>query len=440
MEKEESPIGLLHPNAAGIDISSTEHYVAVNPNKTDLPIRCFGAFTEDLEAISNWLTEMSVNTVAMEATGIYWVTLFLHLQEKGFDVILVNAKHMKNVRGKKTDVKDAEWIRQLHSCGLLHASFQPDLQTRELRSYMRHRDNLVKTNADSIRLMQKAFEQMNIKLHTVISDITGKSGQLMIQAIIDGERDPEKLANLADKRVPVSKKPDIIKSLVGIWKNEHLFELKQAYALYIFNQKLIEECDCEIDKILRKIGDTGRQADKLKTKENKSNIGYNINQSIIDIVGTDLSEIYGLSPTTIVGILSEVGTDLSEWPTSKHFTSWLNLCPNNKVSGGKILKSKREKKKNRASQFFKLAANSIIRSKHYLAAFYHKIKNKRGAGKAIVATARKIAIIFYQMVTKKEKFIPYNNEIREEKIKENKIKNLMKTAKALGLKLELVTP
>lgn len=439
MEKKITEFPIISPDSAGIDISSKEHFVAVDPSKSGTPIRSFGAFTEDLFAISNWLKEVGVTTVAMEATGIYWISLFLHLQEKGFEVLLVNARHVKNVRGKKTDVKDAEWIRQLHSAGLLSPSFQPDIQTRELRCYMRHRDNLVKSSSDSIRLMQKAFEQMNIKLHNVITDIVGLSGRLIIEAILAGERNAEVLADLGDKRINVSKKPDLIKSLEAIWKPEHIFELKQAYAMYNTMQTLIKECDFEVDKLLRTIGNTGREEIELKKKANKNNLNYDVKESLKDIIGADASAIYGLSDTTVTAIISEIGTDMTKWRTVKHFTSWLNLCPNNKISGGKILKSKRDKKKNRASQIFKLAANSVIRSKNWLASFYHRIKVKRGAGKAIVATARKIAIIFYNMVSKKEEFIPFDNAKNEEYARIRKLKSIEKAAKSLGFSLQEIS-
>ncbi len=228
-EKKSKAFPIIYPNAAGIDISSREHYVAVNPDSTDVPIRAFGSFTEDLHSIADWLKECKVDTVAMEATGIYWVSLFLVLEDAGFDVVLVTAKHVKNVRGKKTDVSDADWIRQLHSCGLLSASFQPDAFTRKLRAYMRHRKNLIQMSATHINMMQKALEQMNIKIQLVIADITGKSGQEIIKAIIRGERNPEELYVYCQGRIKSEKKDAIIKSLNGVWKEEHVFELEQRY-------------------------------------------------------------------------------------------------------------------------------------------------------------------------------------------------------------------
>jgi hypothetical protein len=250
-EKKAKAFPIIYPNAAGIDISSKEHYVAVNHDADPDPIRAFGGFTEDLKAIAIWLKKCKVDTVAMEATGIYWVSLFLILEEAGFDVVLVTAKHVKNVRGKKTDVSDAEWIRQLHSCGLLSASFQPDAFTRKLRAYTRHRKNLVQMSATHIRMMHKALEQMNIKLQHVIADVTGKSGQEIIKAIVNGERTAEKLAAFCDGRMKREKKASIIKSLEGVWKDEHVFELQQSFDIFHTYQEKIKDCDLQIENHLR---------------------------------------------------------------------------------------------------------------------------------------------------------------------------------------------
>ncbi len=435
-EKKSKAFPIIYPNAAGIDISSKEHYVAVNPDSTDNPIRAFGSFTEDLHAIANWLKECNVDTVAMEATGIYWISLFLVLEESGFDVVLVTAKHVKNVRGKKTDVSDADWIRQLHSCGLLSASFQPDIFTRKLRSYMRHRKNLVQMSATHINMMQKAFEQMNIKLQHVITDITGKSGQAIIKAIIDGERDPKKLYSYCDTRIRQDKKADIIKSLNGVWKEEHVFELEQSYSLFNFYHEKIKECDKKIEEHLReKTGVDTFEDVKPKAKSNKNNLNFNAKDLLQELTGTDLSEIFGITESNAIEIISEVGLDMGKWPTVKHFTSWLNLAPNNKISGGKILSSRIPKKKNQAGQIFKMAAYAVQRSKHWLASFYHRIKAKKGAPKAIVATARKIAAIFYKLVKEKIRFNPIPIEQYMNGFKEQQIKKIQRQAQKLGLQV-----
>jgi transposase len=433
--KQKKAFPVLYPDAAGVDISSKEHYVAVNPEKAKEPIRKFGAYTEDLHAIVRWLGECGVDTVAMEATGIYWVSLFLMLEEAGFEVILVTAKHVKNVRGKKTDMSDAEWIRQLHSCGLLSPSFQPDAFTRTLRSYMRHRKNLLEMSATHIRMMHKALEQMNIKLQHVITDITGKSGQLIVEAIIAGQRDPEILATFCDGRIKASKKPDIIKSLHGVWKDEHVFELRQSFDMYHIYHRKIRECDLEIEKLLSQKAPLESPVPKMLVKSNKNNLNFDAKAVLQHITGTDLTQIFGITESNAIEILSEVGFDLSRWPTAKHFVSWLNLAPNNKISGGRLLSSKIPRKKNKAGQMFKMAAFSVQRSKNWLAAFYHRLKYKSGTPQAIVATAKKIATIFYKMMVEKTPFSPIPLETYNESFNISKIKRLRKQANNLGYQL-----
>ncbi|MBA4144766.1 MAG: IS110 family transposase, partial [Cytophaga sp.] len=368
----------------------------------------------------------------------YWISLFLKLEEAGFEVILVNAKHVKNVRGKKTDMSDAEWIRQLHSCGLLSASFQPDSFTRTLRTYMRHRKNLIEMSATHIRMMHKALEQMNIKLQHVITDITGKTGQAIIRAILEGERDADKLYELVDGRIKASKE-DIQRSLKGIWKEEHLFEMEQSFEMYHTYRKKIGDCDRRINQLLSSIApdsnDDSIASVKTPTRSNKNNLSFEAKSLLQKITGTDLTSIFGINDSTAVEILSEVGLDMSKWPTVKHFTAWLNLAPNNKISGGKLLSSRIQKKKNKAGQIFKLAAFAVQRSKNWLSMFYHRIKARAGAAKAITATARKIAVIFYQMLKNKVMFMPVGLEEYEQTHKAWQLKKLEKQAKILGLEL-----
>jgi transposase len=446
--KRKSGLPILYPNAAGIDVASREHYVAVNPAVDEHSIRSFGCFTEDLYAIARWLLKCGVDTVAMEATGIYWLSLYLILEEAGLNVVLVNAKHVKNVSGKKSDVKDAEWIRQLHSCGLLSSSFQPDIYTRTLRTFMRHRKNLIEMAATHIRMMQKAMEQMNIKLQNVIADITGKSGQRIIKAILEGEHNPEALIQLLDGRIKASREV-VSKSLQGVWKEENLFELKQSFELYQIYHKKIKECDEQIRTHLeaklcepKKEVVQSKEAKKSKVKSNKNNLSFDATKILEQIVGTDVTEIFGITDTNAVEIISEIGLDMNKWATPKHFTAWLNLAPNNRVSGGKLLSSKTQKKKNRAGQIFKMAAFAVQRSKNWLALFYHRIKSKCGPAKAVTATARKIAVIFYKLLKEKIKFNPLNADQYMETFKKQQLKKLKKQADKLGLLLvpnELVT-
>jgi transposase len=440
--KKKSGFPVLYPNAAGIDIASREHYVAVNPAVDEHPIRSFDCFTEDLYAIANWLLECNVDTVAMEATGIYWISLYLILEEAGLNVVLVNAKHVKNVSGKKSDVKDAEWIRQLHSCGLLSSSFQPDMFTRSLRTFMRHRKNLVEMSATHIRMMQKAMEQMNIKLQNVIADITGKSGQRIITAILEGERNPQVLIQLLDGRIKASREV-VSKSLQGIWKEENLFELRQSFELYQIYRKKIKECDEQIRTHLeaetyepnKTVTQSKEVRKKTKTKSNKNNLSFDATEILQQVVGTDVTEIFGITDTNAVEIISEIGLDMNKWATPKHFAAWLNLAPNNKVSGGKVLSSKTQKKKNRAGQIFKMAAYAVQRGKNWLAMFYHRIKSKCGPAKAVTATARKIAVIFYKLLKEKTAFNPLSAEQYMETFKQQQLKKLKKQAYKLGLSL-----
>lgn len=432
-KKKVVEFAMLNPDAAGIDIGSKEHWIAVPEGRDEQPVRRFGSFTEDLHAIAEWLKRCRITTIAMESTGVYWIPLFLILEEYGFEVYLVNAKHVKNVSGKKTDEKDCRWIQRLHSCGLLTASYQPDLKTRELRSYIRHKKNLVQSASTHVLRMQKAFEQMNVKLHHVITDITGKTGTEIVEAIIAGERDATKLVRFADGRIRESKKPDIIKSLQGNWREEHLFELKQSYELYQFYQLKIKECELQIERIISQY----QSPDEVSKEKAESGKEGKKNESITTqylkmIFGVDVTEIWGIKENTAIEILSEVGVDMNKWPTEKHFVSWLGVAPNTKVSGGRTISSKIPKKQNRAGQLFRMIAYAIQRSDHWLAAFYRRIRAKGGTKKAIVATARKLATIFYKMVKNKEGFKPIDREAYDKQYKEQKIKWLEKQALKLG--------
>lgn len=390
---------IVHPNAAGIDVASQMHYVAVPASRDQPSVRKFGSFTQDLHDLAKWLKKCQIDTVAMESTGIYWIQLYLILEEYGFDVFLVNARHIKNVSGRKSDVQDCQWIQQLHSFGLLNASFQPDLYGRELRTYMRHRKNLTEQYSMQIQLMQKAFEQMNIKLSNVLSDITGKSGIAIIEAILRGERNASTLAMLADARVKASRE-DIVKSLQGCWRNEHLFELRQAYDLYLIFKQKIKECDHQIEHTLQQHNNSSSNDDQVKRKAQSNNkFDFNATSYLKKILGVDITEIFGISEISAMQIISEIGIDLTKWPTPKHFVSWLNLAPNNRVSGGKLLRPKKDRKKNKAGQSFLMAAYTLQRSSHWLGATYRRIAAKHGAPVAIKATARKIAIILYQIIS-----------------------------------------
>jgi transposase len=428
---------LLRPNAAGIDVASEIHYVAVPADRSDTPVRSFGSFTDDIHEIARWLKSCKIDTVAMESTGVYWIQLFLILEEYGIEVFLVNARHIRNVSGRKSDVMDCQWIQELHSFGLLNASFQPDSDTRELRSYLRHRKSLTESYSKEVLHMQKAFEQMNIKLHDVITDITGKTGQLIIRDIIAGERNPEELLKHVDPNVKACK-DIILKSLKGVWREEYIFQLKQAYELYLVFKTKIAECDIQIEKTLNVIEQKQNNPAVEKSSRkvySKNKLGFDGTKYLTNILGVDITKVYGISELVATEIISETGIDMSKWPTKKHFTSWLNLAPNNRVSGGKILKPQKSHKKNKAGQAFMMAAYALQRSDHWLGHYYRRMKAKNGPKVATKSTARKLAIIFYEMIKYRKEFDPISVEKYITQFKNNKMKYLIKQATLLGLQL-----
>jgi transposase len=427
--KKITQLEIINPFVAGVDVSDKEMMVAYPISETEVEIRSFGCFTRDLHQISQTLKAHRITSVAMESTGVYWISLFLLLQQDGFEVYLVNASHVKNVTGRKDDEGDAEWIQKLHRCGLLTASFQPDNQTRTLRSMVRHRETLVKTSSSYLNRMQKALEQMNIKIHTVISDIDGKTGRAIIEAILNGERNPEVLADLRDGRIKASRE-EIVKSLEGFWTAEHLFELGQCYQLYKFHEKMIGECDREIEKHLQEVvksrnnGIMPSLGKEVRKKNYKKPVKPNLTAYLNLINGVNVTEITGISELSALSIYSETGTDMSRWKNDKHFASWLGLAPNTKISGGKIISSKIPKKKHHAAQSFRMAALSVGKSQTPLGDYFRRIRAKAGGPKAVVATARKIAVVYYQMISKKATYDPALLSMYQEKYKEKKIRQL----------------
>ena len=350
-KKSRVSMPLVNPNAAGIDIGDTFHVVAVPEGRDVVSVREFGAFTTDLESIVKWLKQCKVDTVAMESTGIYWKNLFAMLVHHGFDVYLVNAKHTRNITGKKDDESDAQWIQKLHSCGLLKTCFLPDEHTDMLRTLVRHRRSLTQDSTRYVLRMQKALESMNIKIHTVINDITGKTGTSIIKAIIGGERNPNSFLSYVDPRIKADKQ-NILKSLEGHWRSEHLFLLQQCYNLYQHMQTQIELCELQIEKVLKLSMNettTEQAVNSPIKKKTKNQPKFNTRGFLKNIHQVDVIDIYGLSEISALEILSETGADLSKWPNEKKFVSWLNLCPNNKITGGKLISSQLMKKKPNAA-------------------------------------------------------------------------------------------
>jgi transposase len=431
MKKERGDLKQINLDAAGIDIGSEFHYVAVPEDRAEQSIRKFGCYTADIEGMAKWLKECGIKTVAMESTGVYWIPVFQILEANGFEVLLVNARHIKNVSGRKTDVVDSRWIQQLHTYGLLQGSYQPEPVIRKLRTYLRHRENLIRSRGTHIQRIQKCMIQMNIQLHKVISDVTGFTGMRIIRSILDGERDPMKLAQLKNSRIRNS--ADIIaKSLEGNYQEEQLFCLRQEVDQYEYISRKISECEEMIEKTINEMnGDMSDNSDENNDKNNKKNIRTKLHA----VCKVDLTEIDGLDINNIETIISEVGIDMTKWPTDKHFGSWLGLSPNSKISGGRILSSKSKKVVNRAATAFRLAAYSAGRSDSSIGAFYRRLRSRMGAPKAITATAYKIARLFYMCMKTGRSYKDLGADYYEKMYKERVLKNFKQKAASLGFSL-----
>ncbi len=439
-----SSISIINPNAAGIDIGDKMHVVAVPEGRSELSVREFGTMTCDLELIATWLKECGIDTVSMESTGVYWKPLFSLLLQYNIKVYLVNTRHVRNVTGRKNDQQDAQWLQQLHSFGLLKSSYLPEEEQEGLRALVRYRHTLIQDSSRFVLRMQKSLELMNIKIHTIISDLMGKTGRAIIDAIINGERDSENFLPLIDHRIRTDK-ATIVKSMQGSWREEYLFTLKESYRFYTFYLQEIKACDAAIENQLIQYeafiqdGDIEAQQyqpqpkSKIK-KTSKNGPAFNMAHYLQRIHGVNVMAIYGLSDISALEILAETGTDMSKWKDEKHFVSWLNLCPNNKISGGKIISSNILKKKpNLASQAFRTAANSICKSNNWLGDYFRRMRSKGGHKYAIVATANKIATIYYKMLSLKKEFSPVDLAVYQEKYKTAKIAYLERKLQQLKI-------
>jgi len=428
----------INLNAAGIDVGSERHMVAVPEARDDVSVREFGTFTTDLEALAAWLKKCGVTTVALESTGVYWIPLFEVLDRHGFEVKLVDARHVKNVSGRKSDVLDCQWLQQLHTYGLLAGAFRPPDEICVLRSYLRQKEMLTQAASMHIQHMQKALQQMNLLLHNVVSDITGVTGMKIIKAILAGERDPHVLAR--NRHGLCKNSPSTIaKSLVGNYRAEHLFALQQAVDLFEIYQAKIVDCDTAIIKQLEKqpnvSDDEPPSADKETQACNRVRGGADIRDLLYQKSGVDLFAIPGLAADTLLTLASEVGFDMTPWKTEKHFASWLGVCPGTKRSGGKVLDSKTKRNPNRAAQAFRMAASSLYRSSTALGAFYRRVKMRTGGQQAVTATAHKIARIYYAMLTKGASYIELGQQAYEQRYKQRRIDHLKTQAKSLGFQL-----
>jgi transposase len=389
------------PDAAGIDCGAAEHFVAVPPDRDPQPVRAFAAFTGDLYRLADWLTACRVTTVAMEATGIYWVPLFEILESRGFTVLLVNARHVKNVPGRKSDVSDCEWLRDLLMVGLLRGSFRPADAIVALRAYLRHRETLIQSAGSHVQRMQKALVQMNLQLPLVVSDITGVTGLRILRDLVAGQTDPRQLARHRDYRCRATE-AEIVAGLTGHYRPEHLFVLRQNLELFDQLQQQIAVCDTAIEAQLQTLTTqvtppaTPLPAARPRQKPRDNEPRFDLRTPLHQLTGVDLSQLDGIGPYTALRLLSEIGTDMSRWPTEKHFTSWLTLAPRNKVSGGRLLSSRTQPSANRAAAILRLAAMNLGRTQTALGAFYRRLAFRVGKAKAITATARKLAILVYR--------------------------------------------
>jgi transposase len=436
------PLPVLQPHAAGIDIGARDIYVAVPPGSDARPVRSFPTFTEDLHALRDWLKECGVTTVAMESTGVYWIPLFQILEAAGLEVCLVNARHCRNLPGRKTDVQDCQWLQHLHSVGLLRGSFRPADQVCAVRTILRHRDALVRGASRCVSHLHQALTQMNVQLHHVISDLTGVTGQAILTAILAGERDPQQLAALKDHRIKASR--DVIaRSLQGDWRPEHLFTLRQTHALWRQHQQLIAECDTQIAALLQtfdaRVDVNAAPLPPAKSshkKPQRNEPQFAAREECYRVLGVDLTAVPGFATPTVLVLVCELGPEFAEkFATAKQFGSWLGLCPDNRITGGKIYSVKTRDVKSRVAEALRLAAQSLWQAKNYFGDLYRRWKARLGAPKAITAMAHKLARILWHLLKFKEPFNPEVFAREEEKLKRRKLQRLQNMAATLNYSL-----
>lgn len=429
---------LVRPHAAGIDLGSQEHYVAVPP-ELNQPVRKFDCTTWGLRQMAAWLIECGVKTVAMEATGVYWVPVIEVLEQHGLEASLVDARQTRNVSGRKSDEIDCEWIRKLHSYGLLSPAFRPDKSMVVLRNLWRHRDGLVRACAEQIQLMHKSLEQMNVQLHKVLSDVSGRSGMAIIRAILAGERDGDKLAALCHAGVKRSR-CEVVQALEGNYRSEHIFTLRQAVEAYDFTQRQLEACDRVIEAEMATL--PSRQASPApqaratsKGRRRKNQPYFDLRSELQRVTGLDLTAVEGLDAVTVFTVISETGTDMTRFPSEKNFASWVHLSPNHKITGGRVHSRRVRPGTNRAGQALRVAAQSLHHSKSALGAFYRRMKARLGPQKAIVATAHKLAILIYRLLKYGETYVTQSEARYLELTRQRTVNQLTRKARQLGFQL-----
>ena len=434
-KSRQPPMTIQYPNAAGIDIGCASHFVAVPPDRADESVREFPSYTVDLNALADWLQTCGVDTVAMESTGVYWIPLFELLESRGFTVLLVNARHVKNVSGRKSDVLDCQWLQQLMAFGMLSGAFRPAESVCVLRSLWRQRVALLRSQGRHVQHMQKALTQMNIQLANTISDIAGDTGQRILRAIVAGERDGAALARLRDRRIHASEE-DIAKSLQGNWRIEHLFALRQALNAFDFIATQLAECDSAIEQQMKGMHTHDGEPGKDKRHSRPKNAPkLDLRTQLYKMCGVDLTRIDGISITTALAVVSETGADMSRFPTVKHFACWLGLCPGTKISGGKVLSAKTKPTANRATQALRLAAAALRKSESALGAYFRRMCARMDKPKAITATAHKLARLIYTMLTKGEEYTDQGQEYYEERYRASVLRSLARRAEKMGMSL-----
>jgi len=430
----------LEPHAAGVDIGATEIYVAVPADRDPHPVRRFGTFTRELEQLADWLKPCGIETVAMESTGVFWIPLFQILEDRGFRVGLVNARHVKNVPGRKTDVADCQWLQDLHAVGLLRASHRPPQTIGALRSLWRHRESLVQMAAVHIQHVQKALDQMNIQLHHVISDITGTTGLAIVEAVLAGERNPKQLARLRDPRI-VASEETVAEALIGNYRPEHLFVLRQSLQAYRQYQGWMADWDREIERLLGKLESRLEPDQKLlsppkdRHKPRRNEPRFDLRTYLYRIFGVDLTEVPGVNSLTAHTLLTEVGPDLHKFPPAAAFASWLGLCPDNRISGGQILSVRTRKVVNRLAGALRMAAQSLHRSQSYLGQYFRRLRTRLGTPAAITAAAHKLARVLYHIVTTRQPYDQSVFAVMEARARHRQFIRLKKQAVAFGFQL-----
>lgn len=426
----------VFPNAAGIDVGASSHWVAVPSHLAEDSVREFGAMTDDLNAMADWMLACGVDTVALESTGVYWIPVFEVLEQRGLKVWLVDARQMKYVPGRKSDVQDCQWLQKLMSLGFLRAAWRPDGEVCVVRAVARQREVLLIEQASWVQRMQKALVQMNIQLTEVLADVMGMTGQAIIREIVAGERDPKVLAKHHNRRVKATVE-EITKALTGNWRDEHLFVLRQALAMYDDIARHLSECDAELQTQLRALGQRKVDLGKGPRADSKQRKEFDARQTLANWAGVDLTRINGLGLAAVMKILTEIGPDLSRFANVKHFCSWLGLCPGTKISGGKVLSAKTKRSANRARQALKMAAMSLSRSSSALGAFYRRLCSRMDKPSANTATAHKLARMVYFMLTRGEDFVDKGQQHYEEQQHQRSVAALKRRAAALGFEIKL---